>query len=97
MHRGAAGATEPSPGHLRVIGTAVFEKRGELVLWLQADRYVEISDHLIEQADDRYLSAGDGIVTFHCANGDLSYGLLHHDDLRETWIAVRSDLADEDD
>jgi hypothetical protein len=61
----------------------------------QADPVVEIVDQVLEHADPDFVSVGDGIVTFHFANADVSYGLREHDDLRETWLGVRSDV-DED-
>lgn len=65
--------------------------------WVQADPLVEISDRVLEGADRRFVSVGDGIVTFHCRNGDISYGLRDHDEFKETWLGVRSDIdADED-
>ena len=45
---------------------------------------------------DDFVRRGDGIVTFHCINGDVSYGLREHDDLTETWLGVRSDIAEDD-
>jgi hypothetical protein len=62
---------------------------------LQADPLIEIADQILEHGDPEFLSVGDGIVTFHCSNADVSYGLREHDDLRETWLGVRSDV-DED-
>ena len=67
-----------------------------LVTLLQADACVEIADQILERADPSFVSVGDGIVTFHCANGDVSYGLRDHDDIRETWIGIRAGIdADE--
>jgi hypothetical protein len=66
------------------------------ITMLQADPVIEIADQILERADPEFLSVGDGVVTFHCSNGDVSYGLCEHDDLRETWLGVRSDV-DEDD
>jgi hypothetical protein len=60
---------------------------------VQADPFVEIADQVLEQGDPEFLSVGDGIVTFHGSNGDVTYGLRDHDDLRECWIGVRSDLS----
>lgn len=56
---------------------------------LQADPVIEISDLILKQSNPEFLSVGDGIVTFHCANGDVSYGLVEHDDYRQTWLGVR--------
>jgi hypothetical protein len=66
------------------------------ITMLQADPVIEIADQILERADPEFLSLGDGIVTFHCSNGDMSYGLREHDDLRETWLGVRSDVDEED-
>jgi hypothetical protein len=63
---------------------------------IQADPIIEIADRILEQADPLFVSAGDGIVTFHCSNGDVSYGLREHDDLRECWLGVRSGFQEED-
>jgi hypothetical protein len=72
---------------------------GDLITTLevtQADPVIEIADQILERADPDFVSVGDGIVTFHFANADVSYGLREHDDLRETWLGVRSDVTDED-
>ena len=61
---------------------------------VQADAVVEIADRILELADPNFVSVGDGIVTFHCTNGDVSYGLRNHDDIRETWIGVRPGAED---
>jgi hypothetical protein len=58
----------------------------------QADPLVEIADQVLEHGAPEFVHVGDGIVTFHCSNGDVSYGLREHDDLRETWLGVRSDI-----
>jgi hypothetical protein len=64
---------------------------------IQADPIIEIADAILENGDPEFVRVGDGIVTFHCANGDVSYGLREHDDLRENWIGVRSGFQEEDD
>jgi hypothetical protein len=66
------------------------------ITMLQADPVIEIADVILEHADPTFLSVGDGIATFHCSNGDVVYGLREHDNLRETWLGVRSGVADED-
>lgn len=63
---------------------------------VQADPLIEVADQVLEHADPRLLSVGDGIMTIHARNGEVSYGLREYDDLRETWLGVRSDVADED-
>jgi len=79
----------------RVTGIEPHEDR---VFVVQADPVIEIADRILEQGDPRFVSVGDGIATFHCADGDISYGLHDHDDLKETWIGVRSgvELDDEE-
>ena len=72
------------------IGVAVFETMFGHVRILQADPVIEIADQILERADRSFVSVGDGIVTFHCENGDVSYGLRDHDDLREVWIGIRA-------
>ena len=74
----------------------VFEVFDGVVSVLQADPVVEIADQILEMADPSFVTVGDGIVTFHCANGDLSYGLRDHDDLRQVWVGVRSGALEED-
>ena len=64
---------------------------------LQADPYIEISDQVLDNADGEKVSQGDGIVTFHTRHGDLSYGLLEHDDLHEHWLAVHAGWQPVDD
>jgi hypothetical protein len=63
---------------------------------LQADPCIEIEDRLLDVLDPAIATVGDGIVTFHASNGTVSYGLRDYDDIREIWIGVRSDIADED-
>lgn len=78
------------------VGVCCFNVQDGLVTCLQADPVVEIADLILEQASRDFVSVGDGIVTFHCDNGDVSYGLTEHDDIRETWIAIRAGVTDED-
>jgi hypothetical protein len=68
-----------------------------LVTCVQADAVVEIADQILEQASRDFVSVGDGIVTFHCDNGEVSYGLRDHDDLRECWVGVRAGYGEDDD
>jgi hypothetical protein len=75
---------------------ASFQVRDGWIYCLQADPVIEIADMLLEQADPHFASVGDGIVTFHCQNGDVSYGLRDHDDIREVWIGVRAGGEDDD-
>lgn len=63
---------------------------------VQADACVEIADSILEHGDPEFLSVGDGIVTFHCGNGDVTYALTRHDDLRETWIGIRAGIDQDD-
>lgn len=79
------------------VGVCAFEVHGGLVTCLQADPVVEIADQILEQASRDFVSVGDGIVTFHCDNGDVTYGLTSHDDLREAWIGIRAGVSDQDD
>ena len=102
MHGSPAGTTGSGQGHLRV-GVAIFrraydEDQRPGVFVVQADPVVEIHDLILEQGDPQFVSVGDGIVTFRCINGDITYGLRDHDDLKETWIGVRSgvELDDEE-
>jgi hypothetical protein len=73
---------------------ATFDVQDSLVTCLQADPLIEIADLILEHASRDFITVDDGIVTFHCTNGDLTYGLREHDDIRETWIGVRSGVAD---
>jgi hypothetical protein len=73
----------------------VFEAVLGHVTCLQADPLIEIADQILEYGDPDFVSVGDGIVTFHCAGGDITYGLREHDDLRETWLGVRADLLED--
>lgn len=95
MPGGTAGATLRGSSNVR-IGLASFQVRDGWIFSIQADPVIEIADQLLEQADPHFASVGDGVVTFHCENGDVSYGLQEHDDLRETWIGIRSDIDPDD-
>jgi hypothetical protein len=98
--RSVAGTSLRDSSHVR-LGVCCFsveivhgDKPGTTrsITCLQADPFIEIADQVLEQADPNFVSQGDGIVTFRCENGDVTYGLREHDDLRETWLGVRSDL-----
>jgi len=52
---------------------------------------------VLAAADGEKVSQGDGIVTFHTRHGDVSYGLLEHDDLHEHWLAVHAGWQPVDD
>jgi len=66
---------------------------GELHL-LQADPIIEVADELLGNLDGRRASYADGIFTIHALNGEVSYGLRDYDDIRETWVGVRSDFEE---
>lgn len=78
------------------VGVCCFNVQDGLVTCVQADPVVEIADQILEQADRSFVSVGDGIVTFHCDNGEVSYGLIEHDDIRETWIGIRAGVDQDD-
>lgn len=75
---------------------ATFNVIDGFIYCLQADPLIEIADQILERADPHFVQVGDGIATFHCSNGDVTYGLREHDDLRETWLGVRAGVDDED-
>lgn len=57
---------------------------------VQADPVIEIADRVLAGMHPWELTVGDGIVTVHARNGDVSYGLCKYDELRRTWLGVRS-------
>jgi hypothetical protein len=78
------------------VGVLIFKVDESGRRWLiQADACIQIADQVLEQADPDFVTRGDDRVIFHCANGDVSYGLRAHDDIREEWLAVRSDVAED--
>jgi hypothetical protein len=50
---------------------------------------VEIADRILEEADPNFVHVEDGVVTFHCDNGDVRYGLHEYDDISCAWTAIR--------
>ena len=61
---------------------------------VQADPVIEIADRVLAGSHPWELSVGDGIVTVHARNGDVSYGLRKYDARRHTWLGVRSGEAE---
>lgn len=100
VYGSASGTTLRGSSDVR-IGVASFlrhtTQEREWIECVQADPLVEIADSILEYGDPRFLSHGDGIVTFRCENGDVTYGLVEHDDLRMTWLGVRSGFNVDDD
>ena len=65
---------------------------GEIEI-LEAPDHILVADLFIEEIElGRHpcYSYGDGILTVHATNGDLSYGLHHYDNLRRIWHATRA-------
>lgn len=62
----------------------------DYIVVTRADPYVVVSDSVLEEAAPRWMSVGDGIVTIHGRDGDVSYGLSHHDPYRRLWLGTRS-------
>jgi hypothetical protein len=60
---------------------------------VQADPLIELPDHIVANL----ARPDDGAwVTFHTVEGDVTYVLEDHDDIRETWIGIRSDIDSDD-
>jgi len=57
---------------------------------LQADDDIEIDDIMLEIELVPEVTYGDGILTIHAANRTVSYGLSHHDPVRQIWHGHRS-------
>lgn len=70
-------------------GVCCFSVEDGIVTCLQADPVVEIADRILEEADPNFVHVEDGVVTFHCDNGDVSYGLHEYDDITCAWTAIR--------
>jgi hypothetical protein len=59
---------------------------------LEAPAEILVADAFLANMDAHpSYSYGDGILTVHARNGDLSYGLHHYDSLRRVWRGTRSD------
>jgi len=64
---------------------------GQTVDILDAPQEIIVADRfLAEHVDGRYASYGDGILTIHASNGDVSYGLHHYDPYRREWRGTRA-------
>lgn len=64
---------------------------------LSAPPRIRLADELVqawERGEQPHVSYGDGIVTFHAKNGDVTYGLLEHNDVGRYWVAVRAPRLD---
>jgi hypothetical protein len=99
VYGGVAGAPPSRPRDVRIgVLSLSFNAEDGSFCVLQADPYIVISDTLLEQAQgpNAHVEVGDGIVTFHTRHGDLSYGLLEHDELRECWLAVQAGWQEAD-
>jgi len=64
---------------------------GETVEIQEAPPEILVADEfLVEIEHHPSFSYGDGILTVHASNGDITYGLHHHDPYRRIWHATRS-------
>ena len=57
---------------------------------VRADPRIYVSDHVLELLDERFGHFGDGILTIHGIDGDVSYGLSHYDLYRRQFLGTRS-------
>jgi hypothetical protein len=57
---------------------------------LDAPEEILVADEFLEAARDEYISHGDGIMTIHASNGDVSYGLHSYDLQTMCWKGTRS-------
>ena len=55
---------------------------------LEAPEEILVADRFLAEHGDCY-SYGDGILTVHATNGDVSYGLHHYDPVRQVWQGPR--------
>jgi hypothetical protein len=62
--------------------------RRELVIE-RADPQIYVSEVFLEQLDPRFAHYGDGILTIHGHDGDVSYGLSHRDPFRRQYLGTR--------
>jgi hypothetical protein len=57
---------------------------------LDAPEEIVVAERFLSYCMPPYASYGDGILTVHARNGDVSYGLHHYDPLRRQWRGTRS-------
>jgi hypothetical protein len=55
----------------------------------RADPHIYVSERFLERLDVRLAEYGDGILTIHGRDGDVSYGLSHYDDALRQWLGTR--------
>jgi hypothetical protein len=62
--------------------------RREIVIE-RAPAYIYVSEDFLEHLDPRFAHYGDGILTIHGRDGDVSYGLSHYDPFRRQYLGTR--------
>jgi hypothetical protein len=79
----------------------VFKREGQKVTMVEPDYWPAelcIADELLENADPRYVSQGDGMVRFTASNGTALYGFDRQDETRRRlswWRLIKGDLVPE--
>jgi len=60
----------------------------------QAPMHTFVADEFLANLDPRFGHFGDGILTLHGRDGDVSYGLSRYDVCLRVWHGTRSDARD---
>ena len=55
----------------------------------QAPAHTLVAEEFLANLDPRFAHFGDGILTLHGRDGDVSYGLSHYDPYRRVWHGTR--------
>jgi hypothetical protein len=70
--------------------TIEYGEAGKVVVIERADPYILVSDSFLADLDERFAHYGDGILTLHGRDGDVSYGLFGYDPFRQQHMGKRS-------
>ena len=57
----------------------------------QAPSHTLVAEEFLANLDPRFGHFGDGILTLHGRDGDVSYGLSQYDPYRRQFLGTRSD------
>jgi hypothetical protein len=57
---------------------------------VRADPVIVVSEHVLANLDPGLAHFGDGILTLHGVDGDVSYGLTRRNPYLMQWLGVRS-------
>jgi hypothetical protein len=72
-----------------VLVYTVYDRSDGSIDIIDAPDEILVADRFLAEVRPPYADYGDGILTIHARNGDVSYGLHHHDPFRCQWQGTR--------